>query len=174
MATRGEINKLVGLINESIADVVSEFRGLAGFDIPGLVRVIRSVVISVETAVKELGVYSSDDKQRAAVIVLNQAVNIPMVPEWLEGKVFGFVVDVVVNIVNGWFGKGWAEALLRSDVPGVNLEKNIVRSVAGRLSGQAEVSLETTAAPGSEAEVSVDVATAPASTTAVEDPPATD
>lgn len=43
---------------------------------------------------------SGSDKKEIAVKVINDAVDIPGVPEGVEGWLFGFLVDIVVDMFN--------------------------------------------------------------------------
>ncbi|GHV50481.1 hypothetical protein FACS1894216_02760 [Synergistales bacterium] len=72
----------------------------------------RSIVELVLRAEKEMGGKSGEEKKRWVVNTLNAIIDVPCVPEWIEGAVIGYVVDLTCEKVN-WltdymFGKGTA------------------------------------------------------------------
>jgi hypothetical protein len=64
---------------------------------------IESTVIFVE---KTLTTGSSQDKRNMAVKLLNDVIDIPFVPESLEGIVFGWAIDLIVSSFNR-YGHDW-------------------------------------------------------------------
>jgi len=69
--------------------------------IPLFVELVKTVIEKVEFY-KDL---TGEQKREIAVGVLNKAVDIPMLPEFMEERVFGLLVDVTVNLLNNFFGK---------------------------------------------------------------------
>jgi hypothetical protein len=67
---------------------------------------IEDAVRQVETA---FGSGRGEEKRKAAVALINAAVDIPFVPEPLEGVLFGLLVDLVVHLYNRWWGHDWTE-----------------------------------------------------------------
>ena len=75
-----------------------------------LIQLVQGVVTIVEEYAKEVtatvaaGVVSGTDKKKIAVSIINASIDIPYVPEYLEGIIIGFLVDWVVDLLNktGW------------------------------------------------------------------------
>jgi len=76
----------------------------------GIIQLVQGVVSIVEEYAKEVsaeieaGVISGADKKKIAVSILNAAIDIPWIPEAIEGMVIGYLVDWVVDLLNktGW------------------------------------------------------------------------
>ncbi len=78
----------------------------------------KKILIAAVNAVEEVSAellavrslkLSSEQKRKLAVDVINLLVNVPAIPEWLEGKIIGIIVDAVVEFANDAFGKAWRE-----------------------------------------------------------------
>ena len=67
--------------------------------IPLFVELVKTVIEKVEFY-KDL---TGEEKREIAVGVLNKAVDIPMLPEFMEERVFGLLVDVTVNLLNNFY-----------------------------------------------------------------------
>jgi len=50
---------------------------------------------------------SGKEKRAVAVKLINKAVDVPLLPEWVEGKVFGLLVDFTIYLYNQHFGHNW-------------------------------------------------------------------
>jgi len=93
------------LVNELKATVeeVVKAHGIRGWG-----QLIPTVVMRVE-AVREAGQgLSGPDKKQVAVTVLNQLINLPIVPEFVEEKIFSLAVDWFVHFFNRSHGHTWA------------------------------------------------------------------
>ena len=55
---------------------------------------------TIEIVEKEFGAGNGATKKEKAVNILNNLVDIPVIPEFMEKKVFGIVIDLVVFIFN--------------------------------------------------------------------------
>jgi len=46
-------------------------------------------------------------KRELAISTINYFVDIPIVPEWAESKIIGFVLDAIIGFLNKVFGHEW-------------------------------------------------------------------
>lgn len=67
------------------------------------------VIKAVEQVERELIGKKGREKRDLAVRLINAAVDIPWLPEWIEAILFGFMVDLVVHVCNRWWGHRWIE-----------------------------------------------------------------
>ena len=73
--------------------------------IPFVVEAVEGFALNYKTDLK------GADKKKLAVNLLNQAIDIPYVPEWAEAKLFNFGIELVIKFFNKKFGKKWLEKL---------------------------------------------------------------
>jgi len=76
----------------------------------GGVKYIPIAIKSVEIEAIKDG-FKGDDKKRLAISIINKLINIPVIPEWLEGKIIGFAIDAIITTLNKFFGKDWSEKI---------------------------------------------------------------
>jgi len=67
-------------------------------------KVIEDAVLQVEAA---YGMGGGTEKRKAAVALINAAVDLPILPESLEGILIGLLVDLTVHIYNRLRGRFW-------------------------------------------------------------------
>ncbi len=67
------------------------------------------LVKAVETAENELGLTTGREKRDFAVRMINAAVDIPWLPEWVEAIVFGWMIDLAIYLFNRWWGHRWID-----------------------------------------------------------------
>jgi len=91
---------------------ISDNNGWDLGDFKDVFRAVTLVVQLVEKYGKEVGATSKEKKQ-TAVKTLNWLIDIPVVPEWLEGKVIGVAIDAAVAALNK-FKHDWTEKVLAS------------------------------------------------------------
>ena len=70
------------------------------------------VVEKVLWAEKELRGKTGAEKRAAVVAKLNEIIDLPWVPEWVEGKAIGWMVDLACEKLNWLFGHVWKGAEL--------------------------------------------------------------
>jgi len=103
------MNDLVEQVYSDVKELIEalkEFKGKSWTEmIPLFVELVKAVIEKVEFY-KDL---TGEEKREIAVGVLNKAVDIPMLPEFMEERVFGLLVDVTVNLLNNFFGKNWLQ-----------------------------------------------------------------
>lgn len=81
---------------------VGKARGLAG-----LGYLIPAVISRVEEVQSVTAALTGDQKKEVAGRVLNLLINLPIIPEWIEAKIFGLAVDWFVEFFNRSFSKTW-------------------------------------------------------------------
>jgi hypothetical protein len=69
--------------------------------------IILGIIERIEFYSEELETMTSEDKKDMAVKLVNKLVDIPYIPEFLEEKLFDFVIDGLVHVLNGLFGHKW-------------------------------------------------------------------
>ena len=102
--------KMLNAVVENLKDSLGEIKSIKKLDLNSVKQVatiIDEAVTEVERVSKEIRAFSSKEKRQLAVDAINQILDIPLIPEFVEGKVIGLVVDVVVGLLNKWFGKNW-------------------------------------------------------------------
>lgn len=68
---------------------------------------VSGLVLAVEEIAHDLGEVSGADKKKALIEFLNEAIDIPYVPEFVEAWIFGFAVDTAVGKFNLLYQKSW-------------------------------------------------------------------
>lgn len=51
-------------------------------------------------------------KRDYVVEALNNIIDIPWIPEKIEEKLFGLMVDIIIEIINSYFGKDWIDKVV--------------------------------------------------------------
>jgi len=77
------------------------------------------VVEKVLWVERELKGKSGAEKREVVVRMLNDIIDLPWVPEWIEGYAIGWLVDFVCDALNRLLGHDWSGATLNED----NVEK---------------------------------------------------
>lgn len=88
---------------------------------------IADVVVFVEAIARDSKVLTGEQRRDAAVQALNQVINIPVLPEFLERRLFGILVDAIVQTLNRFLGHEWINRVLNRhpvivDVPPIGSE----------------------------------------------------
>lgn len=74
------------------------------------IRAIQPVVTEVVHVVERVGAESKlagDKKRELAIAIINELVDIPMVPEAGEAYIIGFIIDMLIGAFNKKLGKAW-------------------------------------------------------------------
>ena len=61
----------------------------------------------VHKAEKLVHLKTGAEKRKFAIDCINALVDIPYVPERIEGWIIGLCVDLVIYLYNKWFGHDW-------------------------------------------------------------------
>jgi hypothetical protein len=104
-----QIDEIVAWVKAQVAALGDNIKGLFGnFSFGRLFNIVMFIVGLVEQAVVKFGPMSGKDKKEIATRVINDLVDIPIVPEYVEGAMIGWVIDQVVDYLNKVFGKKWS------------------------------------------------------------------
>jgi len=101
------VEQLIAHVRGALQAAWGNLKKVKGFDVPAIVAVLADVVLQVERMVPMVGKLSGEDKKQVAVAVLNEFIDFPLLPEWLEAKVISLLIDAIVGAANKWFGHGW-------------------------------------------------------------------
>lgn len=63
-------------------------------------EIVEGIVLAIEEVAESIGGMTGEEKKRAATQYLNSIIDIPAVPEIVEGWAIGFVIDFVVAKLN--------------------------------------------------------------------------
>jgi len=63
-------------------------------------KVFEIIINTIQTVEKEIGSGQGETKKEKAVNIINNLIDIPIIPEFLEEKVFSLIIDLVVFIFN--------------------------------------------------------------------------
>ena len=99
---------------EQIVEAVKEGRGVAesckGKKATAVLKIIADVLPDVIEQVEIIGDgLESADKKELAIEACLTYLNIKMLPDGLERKMIGILIDASVKMLNKWFGKDWIE-----------------------------------------------------------------
>jgi len=89
----------------AVADEIKSVKSLSG-----ALAVVPDVVKLVESVGQEEDIKGADKKQ-LAVAVLNALIDIPFLPESVEGMLIGWAIDAVVAALNKLVGPDWLAKL---------------------------------------------------------------
>ncbi|MFA5937644.1 MAG: hypothetical protein WC822_07255 [Candidatus Paceibacterota bacterium] len=97
------------LAKKLIADAQGELDELKKIkDIHSAAEAVPQVVAFVE---KHAADVKGADKRALAVAIINELVDIPLVPERIEAVIIGWAIDAAVAALNKLVGKDWLEKL---------------------------------------------------------------
>ena len=51
------------------------------------------------------------DKRTFVIAITNEFFDLPFTPEGIEAVIIGWMIDLVIYILNKWFGKDWLNVL---------------------------------------------------------------
>lgn len=98
-----DITAVVKAVEASLASLADEFKQVK--TLWGAVKMVPHVVEAVEVAVVTVGPLTGPEKKQVAVIVLDDLVDIPLLPDSVERVIIGWAVDLVVHVANGWLAR---------------------------------------------------------------------
>ena len=101
----GPVDDFILLVKTRFAATYGELvkaRGLLA-----IAKLFGPVIKTVEEVALEGVKLSGAEKKEAAVAILNELIDIPLLPEWIEAKVISLIIDAVVEGFNSIFSKLW-------------------------------------------------------------------
>ena len=108
-----EVNKLEKSLHDLLEEVKNLKEDLKSTKIKtlkGIYEFIVFIVRFIEKLSKDQEIKKAD-KKVLAVGLLNYFIDIPWVPEAVEGRLLDMLVDLTVEVFNQTFGKMWIEKL---------------------------------------------------------------
>lgn len=104
-----DAQKTAGEVFTRLQGVYKEIAGAQGLKGYGLI--IPLVLAEVEEIRNDLNPLSGEQKKEIASRVLNLLINLPVVPEFIEARIFDIVIDWFVAFFNRSFGNTWIDAV---------------------------------------------------------------
>lgn len=71
--------------------------------------VITNTVKMIEIYAEDLEDFNGEGKREVAVAMLNEVIDIPFLPEFVEGALLGWSVDLAVDLFNRLGGQVWID-----------------------------------------------------------------
>lgn len=106
MAT--EEKELLEQIVASVVEAHGTVKSLKGKKLADVLKVVSAILPDVLKRVEELGdSLSSADKKELAIEACLKYCNLKYVPDAVERKVIGYLIDGSISMLNKWFGKDW-------------------------------------------------------------------
>lgn len=98
------LKEIVAKLKESHA-AIKGLKGKSTYEIMvALLTVLPDAILYVEELGKNL---ASADKKKLAIEACLEFVNIKVVPDAIERKLLGLIIDFTIGLLNKWFGKNW-------------------------------------------------------------------
>ncbi len=112
--TKEEVKQLTLELFDDFEDIKIRLGRIGHFS-PEAVSEVYSIIVEV---VQTIEVYSDsvrtltgEDKKAVAVEMLNDIVDIPFIPEFVEGALIGWSIDLVIMLFNKYIGQDWINVL---------------------------------------------------------------
>jgi len=103
-----EYKELLEEIIEKLQKTHEIVKGLKSKSTYEIMVALLAVLPDAILCVEELGgKLESADKRELAIEACLHFVNVKMLPDAIERKLLGAVIDFVINTLNKWFGKDW-------------------------------------------------------------------
>jgi hypothetical protein len=99
-----DMKKLAGEVVEGLKDLKEE--AVKVKSIADAIKIVPEVIKKVEVVAKDVKMAGAEKKE-LAVAILNILIDIPFVPEAMEGMIISFAIDAAVAALNRLFGKQW-------------------------------------------------------------------
>jgi hypothetical protein len=118
MGQTEEIRQLIENIIEDLQDVKIRLGGFGEFNPQAMTEVysiIQSVIQAIEEFSQGAADFSGEEKRDAAVEILNDLLDIPFMPEFVEASLIGWSIDILVTSFNRIGGQEWLDVLFNSE-----------------------------------------------------------
>ena len=109
-----EIRQLIETIVGDLQDAKIRLGGFGEFNPEAMAEVyqiISTVVQAIEEFANGIDDFSGEEKREAAIEILNDILDIPFMPEFVEASFIGWSIDILVTSFNRLGGNDWLEAL---------------------------------------------------------------
>ena len=78
-------------------------------------NIIVDVVRLIEDYSANVQLLTGEEKKEVAVKMLNDVVDIPWVPEFVEASLIGWSIDLVIDLLNKYIGQDWLNLIFGDD-----------------------------------------------------------
>lgn len=103
-----EEKELLAEIVESVIETHGKIKSLKGKKTLEVITVVSQILPDILKKVEEIGdSLSSADKKELAIEACLKYCNIKYLPDALESKLIGLMIDGSISMLNKWFGKAW-------------------------------------------------------------------
>jgi len=116
--TQNELKALTKELFTEFENVKIKLGGIGKFDATAVVEVygiIQDVIKTIEEYSNTVGTISSEDKKAVATDLINDIIDIPWIPDFVEGALIGWSIDLVVNVFNKVGGQAWLITLFKKE-----------------------------------------------------------
>jgi|SRR3972149_8533774 len=112
-----DVNKFLEEVKTQYAIITGKYQRLTITQVPFVEETAKVVILNllpdilkaVELVAKRFPEFKAEEKKEVAIKLLNDLINLPYIPEWLEDNVIKMCIDVVVHTLNGFFGSNWLD-----------------------------------------------------------------
>lgn len=110
-----DTDKFLDEVRTQYTIIKGKYERLTIVEVPFVENDVKTVVLSmlpyifraIEMVAKDFPGLTSDQKREVTIKLLNELIDIPYIPNWLESSVIGMTVDVVIHTLNEFFGETW-------------------------------------------------------------------
>lgn len=107
-----EEKELLAKVVESVIELHGKIKSMKGKKTAEVMQIIAEILPDVLKKVEELGdELGSADKKELAIEACLKYCNIKCMPDALERKLIGFMIDGSISMLNKWFGKDWLKKI---------------------------------------------------------------
>ena len=109
-----EEKELLNEIVESITEMHGKVKSMKGKKTVEVICTVAGILPDVLRKVEELGDrLGSADKRTLAIEVCLKYCNIKYLPDMVESKIIGAMIDGSISMLNKWFGKDWIDKIVK-------------------------------------------------------------
>ena len=110
-----EEKELLAEIVESVIETHGKIKSLKGKKTIEVITVVSQILPDILKKVEELGdSLGSADKKELAIEACLKYCNIKYLPDALESKLIGLMIDGSISMLNKWFGKAWLTKIAKA------------------------------------------------------------
>lgn len=112
--TNEELEIMVETLLENIKTETVRLGGLGKFDAQDILEVhdiLIDIIVHIENYATVIRTVPGEQKREVAIDVINKLVNIPILPEFVEGSIIGWMIDILVQTFNKIGGQNWLDQL---------------------------------------------------------------
>lgn len=116
--TPEQIEQLTLELFEDFEDIKIRLGRIGDFN-PDAVKECYEIIVEVIQIIEEYSnnvqQLTGEEKKEVAVKMLNDIVDIPWVPDFVEGALIGWSIDLIVTLFNKYIGQEWLEIIFGGD-----------------------------------------------------------